>query len=74
MDQIFHKSDNTSNGWLSVVGIARSEPRRYGKKGELLIQYDQTDEAQEKGHGVHHQTIETKTVEARAGSDHSTDA
>ncbi|EED17721.1 MFS monosaccharide transporter, putative [Talaromyces stipitatus ATCC 10500] len=40
MDAIFHK---TKSIW-SVVRIAREEPRRYGKNGELLINYTQTDE------------------------------
>ena len=32
IDGIFLKSD----GWLNVVKVARKEPRRYGKHGELL--------------------------------------
>lgn len=40
MDTIFHK---TKSIW-SVVRVAREEPRRYGKNGELLINYTQTDE------------------------------
>ncbi|KAH8812863.1 sugar transporter family protein [Xylogone sp. PMI_703] len=44
MDAIFHKTKN----WFSVVSIARNEPRRYGKHGELLINYDETDE-----HAIH---------------------
>ncbi|KAI9806713.1 MAG: hypothetical protein M1825_006170 [Sarcosagium campestre] len=40
MDAIFRKS----TGWLNVVKVAREEPKRYGKKGELLINYEETEE------------------------------
>ncbi|KAG7001320.1 hypothetical protein G7Y79_00032g066730 [Physcia stellaris] len=40
MDSIFRNA----KGWFSVVKIAREQPRRYGKSGELLIQYDETEE------------------------------
>lgn len=42
MDSIFRKT----NGYFTVVRIARDEPRRYGKKGELLINYEETEEHQ----------------------------
>ena len=51
MDTIFHKAPG-AKGWLSVVGVARREPRRYGKNGELLIEYEKTDE--HKAHVGHH--------------------
>ena len=40
MDTIFHK---TTTIW-NCVKVAREEPRRYGKNGELLIAYQDTDE------------------------------
>ena len=40
MDTIFRKC----HSYLTVVKIARDEPRRYGKKGELLINYEETEE------------------------------
>lgn len=40
MDAIFRK---TKSVW-SLVKVARDEPRRYGKNGELLINYTETDE------------------------------
>ncbi|KAI0914226.1 general substrate transporter [Ustulina deusta] len=43
MDSIFHKVDG-AKGYLDVVRVAREEPLRYGRNGELLIAYDQTDE------------------------------
>lgn len=46
MDAIFHKTSG-AKGWLTVVKTARDEPYRYGKKGELLIEYAETDAAQE---------------------------
>lgn len=41
MDSIFAKTDS----WFGVVKVAKKEPRRYGKNGEMLINYDQTDMA-----------------------------
>ena len=41
MDSIFHESKSI----FDTVKIANNMPRRYGKNGELLISYDQTDEA-----------------------------
>lgn len=46
MDEIFHQV----RGWrgaFSVVKVANTMPHRYGKKGELLIAYDETEEARE---------------------------
>ncbi|KAK9777836.1 putative General substrate transporter [Seiridium cardinale] len=43
MDAIFHKAPG-AKGWFSVVKVAREEPRRYGKNGELLIEYEKTEE------------------------------
>ena len=40
MDTIFRKC----RSYFTVVRIARDEPRRYGKKGELLINYEETEE------------------------------
>ncbi|KAM0330760.1 hypothetical protein ACHAQA_003714 [Verticillium albo-atrum] len=50
MDVIFQKAKGAA-GWFSVVQIAHDEPRRYGKNGELLIDHD---DAEEKGHHMHH--------------------
>lgn len=43
MDEIFHKTHTA----FDVVKIAKDLPRRYGKKGELLISYEDTEEARE---------------------------
>ncbi|KAL8746667.1 MAG: hypothetical protein Q9190_001356 [Brigantiaea leucoxantha] len=40
MDSIFRKCGSI----FTVVKIAKNEPRRYGKKGERLIRYEETDE------------------------------
>lgn len=40
IDTIFRKT----KGWFSVVSVAKNEPLRYGKHGELLIDYEQTEE------------------------------
>ncbi|KAG8529518.1 uncharacterized protein KY384_006155 [Bacidia gigantensis] len=45
MDSIFLKC----NSIFTVVKIAKEEPRRYGKNGELLISYEDTDMAERRG-------------------------
>jgi len=40
MDIIFRKT----KGWFNVVSTARNEPRLYGKHGELLVDYENTEE------------------------------
>lgn len=40
MDTIFHKTNNVFN----VVTVARNEPHRFGKNGELLVNYQGTAE------------------------------
>ncbi|KAJ9611136.1 hypothetical protein H2200_004319 [Cladophialophora chaetospira] len=42
MDTIFHKTKNI----FTVVWTAKHEPRRYGKNGEILIDYEETGEHQ----------------------------
>lgn len=44
MDEIFHQVHGFK-GIFTVVKVARETPRRYGKKGELLINYEETAEA-----------------------------
>lgn len=43
MDEIFHRTTNVFN----CVKIAKELPHRYGKNGEMLIRYDDTEEAQD---------------------------
>ena len=40
MDSVFRKTTSVFN----AVKVARVEPRRYGKNGELLISYEDTEE------------------------------
>lgn len=40
MDSVFRKC----NSIFTIVKIAKDEPQRYGKKGELLIPYEETEE------------------------------
>ncbi|KAF2096772.1 general substrate transporter [Rhizodiscina lignyota] len=40
MDEIFHHTTNIFN----VVKVAHEMPHRYGKKGELLVRYEDTEE------------------------------
>ncbi|EXJ95770.1 hypothetical protein A1O1_00894 [Capronia coronata CBS 617.96] len=56
MDMIFRKTKSI----FSVVSIAKDEPRRYGKNGEFLIAYDETEE--------HHQRLSTAERRASASS------
>lgn len=44
MDSIFRKCKSI----FTVVKLAREEPRRYGKNGELLIRYEETEEHRER--------------------------
>lgn len=41
MDSIFRKC----HSWFTLVKIARDEPRRFGKKGELLINNETEEHA-----------------------------
>lgn len=44
IDEIFHEVHGFK-GIFDVVKVAREKPRRYGKRGELLINYEDTEEA-----------------------------
>jgi hypothetical protein len=44
IDIIFRKTQRGWHGWLGVVKTAENEPLRYGKHGELLIDYEATEE------------------------------
>lgn len=46
MDEIFHKVHGFK-GIFDVVRVAKEMPHRYGKHGEQLIAYDETEEAHE---------------------------
>lgn len=48
IDSIFRKT----KGWFDVVSVANNEPQRYGKNGELLIDYEQTEEHAVRTHSV----------------------
>lgn len=48
MDEIFHDVHGLG-GAFTVVKVAHDKPRRYGRKGELLINYDDTEEARRVG-------------------------
>ena len=47
MDDIFHRARPGWRGAFDVVKVARELPRRYGKHGELLIAYEDTEAAGE---------------------------
>ena len=48
MDEIFHDVSGFK-GAFTVVKVARDKPRRYGRNGELLINYEDTEEARRVG-------------------------
>lgn len=56
MDTIFQKTTamygNGILSWIKVVRVAKEEPRRYGKKGELLIKYEETEVFRERRESV----------------------
>jgi beta-xylosidase len=60
MDTIFRKTDSI----FKLVGVARKEPHRYGKNGEQLVTYEETEEHQRRASYVSGE----KTV---ANKDHS---
>ncbi|OJJ49283.1 hypothetical protein ASPZODRAFT_59898 [Penicilliopsis zonata CBS 506.65] len=71
MDAIFHKTKSV----FTVVRIARDEPRRYGKNGELLINYDETEEHlrrashfSDKATTVHHNDQASTHVDLERGA------
>lgn len=43
IDNIFQKTKGL-RGWLTVVQVAKDEPLRYGKNGELLIDYETSEQ------------------------------
>ncbi|EPE30675.1 MFS general substrate transporter [Glarea lozoyensis ATCC 20868] len=76
IDNIFRKTSRGWRGWFDVVKIARDEPRRYGKHGELLIEYENTDEhrrrssvaATDKPHSHRVENAHQETTTNSAGS------
>ncbi|KXX73185.1 Sugar transporter STL1 [Madurella mycetomatis] len=46
MDNIFHKVGDGWKGVFTVVHQAKIEPKWYGKNGELLVDYEKTEEHQ----------------------------
>lgn len=48
MDSIFAKTKSI----FSVVRVAKEEPRRFGKNGETLIGYEETDMARRRSSGA----------------------
>jgi hypothetical protein len=65
LDEVFHKISGFK-GALDVVKVAREMPRRYGKKGELLIAYEDTERGRRNSvrSGVKKVDVETEIREA----------
>ncbi|KAK0102418.1 hypothetical protein ONS95_006038 [Cadophora gregata] len=55
IDTIFRKTTKGWRGWLDVVKTARNKPLIYGKHGELLVDYVNTEEHAERVGSVAHQ-------------------
>lgn len=73
MDEIFHDVSGFK-GAFSVVKVAKDKPRRYGRKGELLINYDDTEEARRVGErrrsSVAGQSVSQPPKMEEAGAEH----
>ncbi|KAH8900406.1 general substrate transporter [Thozetella sp. PMI_491] len=68
MDSIFHRVGTGWKGFFTIVKAARDEPRRYGKNGELLIEYEDTEE--HKRHTTEHREEKKSSgEESGEGSD-----
>ncbi len=67
MDTIFHKVSGPG-AYLDVVRVAREEPRRYGKNGELLISYEETEEHKAHVNPADHQEYRTSNSDAEKGA------
>lgn len=52
MDLIFRKTSKGLSGWFGVVRTAHNLPPMYGKHGELLINYEETEEHKERINSV----------------------
>jgi hypothetical protein len=52
IDIIFRKTQRGWRGWFGVVKTAKDEPLRYGKHGELLIDYEATEEHAARSHSI----------------------
>ncbi|TVY80500.1 Sugar transporter STL1 [Lachnellula suecica] len=63
IDNIFRKTKGGVAGWFDVVKVARDEPRRYGKNGELLIDYENTEEHAVRSGSVAHDKPMVRGVE-----------
>ena len=59
MDSIFRKC----HSYFTVVKVAREEPRRYGKDGELLINYEETEEHQRRASVLSHPAEKAELAE-----------
>jgi hypothetical protein len=68
IDNIFLKTKKGWRGWFDVVKTARDEPLRYGKHGELLIDYEHIEHVRR-----HSAATGTKT-DSRAVEDVSGDS
>jgi len=66
MDEIFHRVSGFK-GAFTVVKVAREMPRRYGKHGELLINYNETEEARQVGER-RRSSVTAQTIGARKDS------
>ncbi|EFQ98600.1 sugar transporter STL1 [Nannizzia gypsea CBS 118893] len=66
MDSIFRKTKSI----FTVVKIAHETPRRYGKNGEVLIDYDETDEHRARAGITQEETTTSFPEKSHANPDH----
>ncbi|KAH8649036.1 general substrate transporter [Xylariales sp. PMI_506] len=66
MDEIFQSVGTGWKGYFTIVKAAREMPHRYGRNGELLIEYD---EAEKKTHGVSQHRENKDSDDSNSSSD-----
>jgi hypothetical protein len=80
IDNIFIKTKS----WFGVVRVAKNEPLRYGKNGELLIDYENTEDhlrrtassaaqgaKKEEGRAVHRENVDVESGESIGEKNHA---
>lgn len=71
IDNIFRKTKTGWKAWLDVVSVAKNEPHRYGKNGELLIEYANTEEHAVRSRAVKEDKAHSRGIEDIAATGES---
>jgi len=73
IDNIFRKTTKGFRGWFDIVKTAKNEPLRYGKHGELLIDYEHTEHVRRQSVATSHAKGESRGVEDVSGESSMTE-